>query len=579
MGHAPLDTAADRMYPPSTGRWITHVVESAKQAMYIVHDIRESQHKLLVITSLDDSNDFALYRIHSYEAEILKMTHDLSAQNEIRKTLRKEIDLYSHLEDSPPSWSIIDRLVEEVNIPNLSLKSSMSETLDQLVPTSFPKSARRQIKVFLAWTENAEIPTEDPEDFIHRYLEYEIFNSLVTGHLKCFLDGIKPPPYVRIMAQANMGSLKVTERPTLIAVEENPWYLTRLKLYELFPDWMGRVLDFTDSLNKQGRITVKLPVSRNDAIKSKKSWGDRFALITQGSVMRGFVQRDILGLKTLVYVGAAHKWPHTHLDWSARLGYQAEKSPQIQMMVLPQSAIERVSRIMPSVHAIEWETNSTNLSLYNRTKSRWTINSTLILKSLERSRSIRQLANEFGKQPTKQRVTLTQEQAKILDMISWGLYLANLENKQYSNYSNIDNQTIKSVLEELHEQGVFKLFYLCTMQKLTSICISANGVPGPICSLSRAFLKHAPTSDVKIANRGKTCYIISRVPEDDAFKLITTLPSLAKEIGISLSARPISAYIGYRNNLYQRLLKDDGTWDDDVSGLVGQARLRPKDEE
>ncbi len=573
MGYAPKGTVIDRMYPQSSDKWITHVIDGQNLALYAVQDIRNSQHKLLTIISLDDPGDFISYKIHTYETTILEMKHDLIVQNAIRESFRKEFDLYSILDAGPPLWSIIDRLVEGVNIADLSLKQTMGETLKQLVPSSFPERARKQIIAFLAWTETAEIPSEDPMDFIQRYAEFDIFNSLVTGHIKCLLDDRKPPPYVKIMNQADTGSLKVTERPTLAAVEQNPWYLTQLKLYEMFPDWMKRALELTEILNEKGKIIGELPVTKKEALRSKKSWGDRFALITQGLAMRGYVRRESIGLRTLVYVGAAHKWPHFHLEFSARLGYRTEKSPQIQLMAFPESSIEQVTRVLPSVHIIDWETNSANLSLYNNRKGRWRINSSILLKSLEHSRSLQQLKTEFGSRYTTKTIQLSPVQAKVLDMISWGIYLVNLEDNRYSRYYKIDNMTIKDTLESLQKQGIFKLFYLTTMQKLTSICVSAHGPSNHICSLARSFLKHAPTSDVRIAGKGSWCFIISRVPEDDAFDLLNSLQSQAKECEINLTARPISAYIGYRNNLYQRLLQNDGSWNNDVSGILTQVSL------
>lgn len=36
------------------------------------------------------------------------------------------------------------------------------------------------------------------------------------------------------------------------------------------------------------------------------------------------------------------------------------------------------------------------------------------------------------------------------------------------------------------------------------------------------------------------------------------------------------AFRSYTGDFYQRLLKPDGTWDDDVSGLLSQVRSAPK---
>ena len=80
-----------------------------------------------------------------------------------------------------------------------------------------------------------------------------------------------------------------------------------------------------------------------------------------------------------------------------------------------------------------------------------------------------------------------------------------------------------------------------------------------------------------ISESGESCFIISRIPEDETFHLITDIVSAASESGISLRALPISAYVGYRNNLYRRLWNSDGSWDADVSGLIDQVRLLPRE--
>jgi hypothetical protein len=91
--------------------------------------------------------------------------------------------------------------------------------------------------------------------------------------------------------------------------------------------------------------------------------------------------------------------------------------------------------------------------------------------------------------------------------------------------------------------------------------------------MARAFLKHTPSTQVAITEGGSSCVLVSRIPEDEYFRFLTRLNNTANEIGVSLKALPISAYVGYRNNLYSRLIKEDGSWDDDVSGLLSQVRL------
>jgi hypothetical protein len=97
--------------------------------------------------------------------------------------------------------------------------------------------------------------------------------------------------------------------------------------------------------------------------------------------------------------------------------------------------------------------------------------------------------------------------------------------------------------------------------------------------MARAFLLHTPSAQVRLTDRGNSCVIVTRIPEEEYHNIVSDLAKSAEETEISLEAVPIFAYAGYRNNLYSGILKGDGSWDDDVSGLLDQVRLRSKDTE
>ena len=196
---------------------------------------------------------------------------------------------------------------------------------------------------------------------------------------------------------------------------------------------------------------------------------------------------------------------------------------------------------------------------------------------MEGQRSIRKLSNEFDQRNAKKTYLLSQKQVKILDLISWGFYLSILESERYEKVYGFSNSTLKHELDSMLHNGVFKLNFFLIPEKLRSICVTINGPVGTICSLARSFLKFAPSTQARIAEGGKSCLIVSRVPEDQHYNFAKTLEEVSKEHDLSLNAYPISAYSGYRNNMYSRLLREDGMWDDDVTGLVDQVRLRPKD--
>jgi len=576
LGYSEEPSNQIKMYPPSSGGWISHVVDSGERAIYTIQKLVNRERFLLTISNPEEYRLLGSFLLHCYEIEILRMKRDWDVHREVFQDQTPPLDMEKYLNKAPPSWSFISDLSDGVTIPNLRIMKTMGDTMSQLVPRSFPPDIRNQLVAFLSWLETAEIPNQDPIEIHSRYASVDTFRSLVWGHLMCLLEGVDPPRYVRIFTMADKGRLSLTERPLTEPELQNPWYNAREELYSLYPDRMKRALKFAQTLNDSDQIVNKLPVSREEALSSRESWGNRFAMIIQGLMMRGHVVKECLGLKTMVYVGGAHRWPHPHIEFSARLGYQTEKPQHIQIMVLPVTAVEKVTRMLPTIVPIDWEHTVTNLSLYSEEKREWMMKSSLIEKSLERSKSFSQLKKQFINRPIGKQISLSPSQAKVLDIVSWGLYLSSLETGQYSNYFGVDLPEIESNILSLKTHGALLLEYTLILRKLTSVYIYATGASRKIYSFCRAMLKHTPSTSVRISENRNSCYLLARIPEDKAYTFITKMPSIGQENGITIKVLPISAYISYRNNLYQRLLRKDGTWNDDVSGLLSQVRLRTK---
>lgn len=577
LGYSEEPIRSFEMYPPSSGGWISHVVESGENAVYTIQKLLNRNRFLLTISHFDNNNILGTFLLHYYEIGILGMKRDWDIHRELFSKQTAQMDIEEYLDKAPPSWSFISKLSEGITIPNLRIMKTMGETMGQFVPHSFPPTIRSQLIAFLSWLETAEIPNQDPMEFYSRYASVDTFRTMVWGHLMCLLEDANPPNYTRIFSLADKGGLSLTQKPLVEPELQNTWYQARDALFNTFPDRMKRALRYALLLNQSKRIVSKLPVSKKEAKNSRESWGNRYAMIFQGLMMRGHVVKERLGLRAMMYIGGAHRWPHPHIEFSARLGYQKEKPQQLQIMVLPITAVEKVTRLLSTIRPIVWERSAANLSLYNAEKREWKMNVGLIEKSLERSRSLSQLRREFGDRPIEKQVSLTPIQAKVLDMVSWGLYLGSLETGVYSEYSGIESKDIEGTILELEEGGVISIEYTLSLRKLTSVHVNVEGPPRNIYSFCRSMLKHAPSAAVRISEGGNSCSVIARVPEDKAFNFITTLPSIGQERNIAIEVVPISAYISYRNNLYQRLLRDDGTWDDDLSGLLSQVRLRPKD--
>ena len=570
-----------QLYPPSSDQWLTHVVDSGRMAIYTIQAIHGMKRKLLTIVDRTTSVPLHSVLIQPYESAILEMKRDWDVRNEILYGNVSDTDIYDILNKEPPSWGSLSKLIEGVSItiPDLTMKKTMGETLDQIVPKSFPRPIRKQLIAFLGWLDSATIPKDDPADFVLKYESVGVFRFLARGHIQCVFDNVRPPNYVQLLHLADTGQLDLSMRPRSEATEFNIWTQVWHKFDEIFPDWTDKVVKWASHLQKENRFVTKLPVSRDDAKISRNAWSDRFAIAQRGLFMRGNVYKESIGLVSAIYVGAAHRWPHKHLEWSARLGFGLENPQYVQILALPPSALERITRILETVRIIDWETSTMNLSLYNSDDNKWNFKQNLILKSLKRKRSLIQIGNEFGRWRGKHPFKLTRQQSNVLDLISWDIYLSMLESDGYTRYYDLSVSQIQEELEYLREKGLFKLqYFLVPADKLRSLCVIANGPSENICSMARSFLKYTPSTQARITNGGNTGIIISRVPADEHYDFVNKLLTSSMDSELSLRILPISAYVGYRNNLYSRLLKDDGSWDDDVSGLLDQVRLQSKDD-
>jgi len=573
--HSMKTISQNEMYPPSSNSWVGHLSESGSEAIYSTFPIANSNKELLLISDALTENVYGYYKINPYEKGILFMEKDWDIWSKLygkQDSSEKTEILKQLLETKPPSWSELTSLVEEVNIPNLTIEKTMRDTMNQLVPKSFPEDIREELMAFLAFSINLKIPKEDPLTFNSRYESTPLLLMLSYHHIQYLMDNKKPPNYVRIFALADRGMLHIGDQPATEAVEQNPWDLAWMHLVNLNPARRERVLDLVNELNQNEEIMTSLPISRKDAESSKEKWTDRFTTILDALSLRGHVHNEKVGLRTLIYVGGAHRWPHKHLAWIARLGIPSEKPPFFQLMVMPQTAAERVQRVKTNIVVEDWSMTKANLNLYDTANQRWKTKTDRILKSVSSKRTLRQLEREFHYRFDKKVYTLSEVESRVLGFSTLGIILNSLELGKYEEYLGIENNYLREILTQLRNNGVIQLRYSFYQLGLFSIYVQGHGPKQKIQSLTRSFLKHTPTTTVRIANDGADCYIISRVPENEIYNISTKLPTAAAEEGIELKVMRVDAYAAYNHNLYERLLRPDGTWDDDISGFLDQMR-------
>ena len=563
------------LYPPSSKGWVSLLSDTGTPMLFIVQEMTSQEKKIMTLVDIEQSKIVDCIIINPYESEFLFMKSDRDEYVRIFD-YTQEGKKYSMISDllnkPPPTWQGLESILNGVTVPNLEIKDTMEETMDQLVPISFQQNIRTELKAFLAWLQDAEIPKEDPLDFSNRITDTSIFASLVFGHIQCMLENKVPPDYVRILTMADRGLLKFPNLPIDESIEKDKWQIAWFKLRELLPNNRNRVLQLTDGLNQNETVHTSLPISRIQARNSREAWSDRFALINNSVIIRGFVQTQRIGLNTLVYVGGAHKWPHKHLSWTARLSSPKGKPPFIQVMVIPPTSTEQALRLLPNISKIGWTASAINLSQYDSRKQVWKSTFARISKSLVSNRTIKQLEREFPKSKPGPIILPSEDEVKVLDYISWQMYLSTLEKGGYESVLELSNTNVSEILNKYKEEGIMKIQYLLRIPGLIATCQIIEGESDKILSLVRSFLKYMPSTTAMVETGYRKAYVISRIPDDDVFDILVNLPNEASKYNIKVRNHRIDAYVGYQNNLYSRLLKSDGTWDDDISGLLSQSR-------
>ena len=80
-------------------------------------------------------------------------------------------------------------------------------------------------------------------------------------------------------------------------------------LEEFSPDWEHEIIDIVKKLNSSDEIITILPVKKSSS-RSLANQRQRFVMYDTGLQLRVHVRPQSLGLTEIVYIGAAHRWPH-----------------------------------------------------------------------------------------------------------------------------------------------------------------------------------------------------------------------------------------------------------------------------
>jgi hypothetical protein len=570
------------IFPPSTAGFYGRLQAGKENALYTIQGIKGSEQFLLFISNPLTGQIYEMNVIQPYEAESLSMVEDYRIRQalfmEAAKNRAKSMDDILGILDKPaPSWPKLTKLLRDVSVPNLKLGKTMRDTLTELVPSTFPEPIRNELMAFLAYVIEGKIPKEDPLTYSYQFSSTTVLETLLLGHLMHLIDGTDWPSYVKLMTLAERGQLDFPKRAVSDSIKDYPWLLFSQKCAEHFPNWQQIVINTAQTLNNTNKVVLSLPTTRTNAKRTRKAWKQRFAEMMHGLRVYGHISPSSLGLAELIYLGAAYRWSHRHMKFIARLGSIGENTPHMQVMLVPISVVEQIKRALPSITHVAWSARASNLNLYDARLGKWNILPEKLVDSLEKRESIRNLRKQYGGNPASEIYHLTTEEVKVIDLVAEGVELSFLEIPEFLSNWGCSERKGRQLISNLTKRNIMKLTYEVSDRSLVSISIIAHGRSEKVYSLVSSFMKNTPTAYARLDDTGENAIILSRLPEESVYTIASQLTSKGIEHDVNIRCMRPTTFRRYTSNLYQRLLKDDGTWDDDVSAFLSQARSKKKE--
>jgi hypothetical protein len=314
-----------------------------------------------------------------------------------------------------------------------------------------------------------------------------------------------------------------------------------------------------------------MPVTRRMAKNSDDAWKDRFALQADGLMLRTNPIHHSIGLRQLLYIGSAYRWPHKHTAWSARLERSGLNPLYLQVIALPQRALQNAKRILPSAIPVEWTAFNYNIDQFQQKTGSWSFSVESILDSLNSSKSENSLRRTFDVRKTERIYDLSRSESRILGSASMGFLLEFMESESYAKALGVTNEELAKSIERMRDNRVLSIHYFGGFRGLYSMLLDLQGKEPQVMAFVDALAKEATSYTIFKSEENARFIIVARLPRIAVPELKAKLPQSAEEHDLGIRLYPITAYSAYRSSLYDRLLLEDGTWDSDISGLASQS--------
>ncbi|MCK5150523.1 MAG: hypothetical protein KAQ65_01730 [Candidatus Thorarchaeota archaeon] len=573
------------IYPPSSNGFYGRLVRGKTDALYILNKLVDDSIYWLTIIQTGTNNIYESHRIKPYEIDVIRLKTYSEHFHELISSLYsgKDSDAIQNeilgvIDTVELTWSDIHKITGGLVPPNFTRTKNNREILKQLVPIDkFVEDTQEEVLAFLIWTAKDLMPQNELVEFADQTYVLPLFRALFLSHLRFILDEKAPPSYSKIIDEVLVSKVKTTP---ILREERLKWNLAaklRYQLQDITPDWQSELIEIVQSLNKSNEIITVYPIPKSSA-KNHRAQRTRLLMWDLGLRLKAHIRPRSIGLREIVYVGAAHRWPHWHLSSSLRLGPVDTRSPYMQAMVMPPSAAERVKRVLPSVYDIEWSIHRFNTNLYRKSLKKWIIREDAIIQSFDGKKTLKNLKNEFGCWKGTSPYQIKQAEARLLDMANTLFYLSDLETKGGEDYWKTDNISSRNALTKLRDMGIIETSYWYDdyRRRLNPLYISLEGSESKVCSVTSSLIKNVPTALARIAEGGSISLVAIRIPRENTKNFIDKISLACRNEGLRIKSEPLSTHRNYSVDLYQRLLNADGSWNSDVPGLLSQIRSIPK---